>query len=90
MVMNADDKTIRLKRFKDWIATVPRDVLERHLMDALWKGEIDKTEIVRCFEIERIGIKTGKKQDQPVQMIPRPVRSRERKAFVVWEDKCQH
>ena len=89
IIGHSDEKTVDLERFQKWLPTVPRNDLERLLVDALWKGHLDDTEIRRFFLIECLDMKHGKHRDKPDQMIRRPVRSREYRLFKAWLEELR-
>jgi len=75
------DKSIQLELFKKWLPTVPRDVLERMLLDAFWKGALNNNELRRYFLVESYQVKQWGKM---VQMIQRSLRGREYRLFKKW------
>ena len=77
-LIGADQKTKDLVSFMDWIKTVPRDELERHLIDGFWKGHLENSELKRFFECE---CRTD------ARMIERKPRSKEEKLYKEWREK---
>lgn len=77
-LIGADQKTKDLVSFMDWIKTVPRDELERNLIDGLWKGHLDNSELKRFFECER---------RTDARMFARIPQSKEEKLYKKWREK---
>lgn len=75
----AVQKTKDLASFVDWIKTVPRDDLDRCLIDGLWKGHLDNSELKRFFECER---------RTDANMFGRKPRSKEGKLYKKWRERC--
>ena len=78
-LIGADQKTKDLASFVDWIKTVPRALLERNLIDGLWKGHLDNSELKRFFECER---------RTDANMFSRKPRSKEEKLYKKWRESC--
>jgi hypothetical protein len=77
-LIGADQKTKDLAYFVDWIKTVPREDLERSLIDGFWKGQLDESELKRFFECER---RTDAK------MFVRKTLSKQNKLYKKWKEE---